>query len=121
MNNLNREKREEKIKNYIEKLYPTKLNTEDEIDLEGFSMFFGNLAGNNPMLSDVAKDCETHEFHTLQDIKNQTKTSKKVIHLADGMDQYYTPNLFAGTKDKIHRNEKSVMWLNALYVDIDGI
>jgi len=121
MNNLNREKREEKIKNYIEKLYPTKLNTEDEIDLEGFSMFFGNLAGNNPMLSDVATDCETHEFHTLQDIKNQTKTSKKVIHLADGMDQYYTPNLFAGTKDKIHRNEKSVMWLNALYVDIDGI
>jgi hypothetical protein len=121
MNNLNREKREEKIKNYIEKLFPTKLRNGKEINLERFSMFFGNLARNNPMLLDVATDCETHNFNTLEDIKKQTSTSKKVIHLAEGMDQYYTPNLFAGTKDEVHRNEKSVMWLNALYVDIDGI
>lgn len=118
---MNREKREEKIKNFIEYFYPEKINTGKKLNLEKFSMFFGNLASNNPMLSAAAKDCETHKFHTLHDIKNKTKTSKKIIHLAEGMDQYYTPNLFAGTKKEVHRNEKSVMWLTALYVDIDGI
>ncbi|MFW5794905.1 MAG: hypothetical protein ACOCV1_05435 [Bacillota bacterium] len=117
---MERTERKEKIINYIKKIYPTKLNTGEEINLEGFGIAFGNLAGNNPLFSDFAKDIETHTINSLEDIKNQTETSKNIIHLADEMDQYYTPNFFPGTV-KSHRDKDNVMWLNALYVDIDGI
>ncbi|MFW6312008.1 MAG: hypothetical protein ACOC1K_07215, partial [Nanoarchaeota archaeon] len=57
------------------------------------------------------------DYYTLDSINDY-------LHIADSVDNYFTPNLFKGFTNKfrkIKRNDNSLMWLTSLYIDIDGI
>jgi DNA-binding transcriptional regulator YhcF (GntR family) len=109
--------RNEKIREFLLKLTPSKTRNNKERDLSDSAIAFGNLIDNNQKLkSEIGESFfGNHQMYTIENIKN-----KNLKLVSDEVDQYYTPNYFLG-KESSRKTAHSVSWLNALYVDIDGI
>jgi DNA-binding transcriptional regulator YhcF (GntR family) len=109
--------RNEKIREFLLKLTPSKTRNNKERDLSDNAIAFGNLVDNNQELKALIGQSffGNHQMYTIEKIKN-----KNLKLVSDEVDQYYTPNYFLG-KENSRKTAHSVSWLNALYVDIDGI
>jgi len=109
--------RNEKIREFLLKLTPSKTRNNKERDLSDSAIAFGNLVDNNQKLKSLIGErfFGNHQMYTIENIKN-----KNLKLVSDEVDQYYTPNYFLGKKSS-RKTAHSVSWLNALYVDIDGI
>jgi DNA-binding transcriptional regulator YhcF (GntR family) len=109
--------RNEKIREFLLKLTPSKTRNNKKRDLSDSAIAFGNLVDNNQELKSLIGESffGNHQMYTIEKIKN-----KNLKLVSDEVDQYYTPNYFLG-KENSRKTAHTVSWLNALYVDIDGI
>lgn len=107
---------------FLNDIYPSYNNLGDERDISGFSVFVGESIANNPDLKELNfngfYNNWREDYYTLDSINTR-------FYVADSVDIYYTPNLFKGYTYRFRTikrsDDDSLMWLNALYIDIDGI
>lgn len=107
--------RNKKMIKLFNQISPKKTRNNKERNTDGFAMGLGNLAGNNKMIKDSAKDFDTHEVLCLDTLN--TKPTRMVNW---GMDQYFTLNLFINHKYS-KRKTSYLYWILGFYLDIDGM
>jgi DNA-binding transcriptional regulator YhcF (GntR family) len=109
--------RNEKIREFLLKLTPTKTRNNKKRDLSDNAIGFGNLVDNNQELKSLIGESffGSHQMYNIEKIKN---TNLKL--LSDEVDQFYTPNYFLGRKNS-RKTANYVSWLTTLFIDIDGI
>jgi hypothetical protein len=107
------------LQEFLELFIPTKkkyhrlAEAREDFNSKGFSMVLGYNFENNPMFADLGVQ---------EDPKNLGEL--KSLHIAEGSDNYFTPNLFLGNQfDKSKRSRKEgqkVCWLQDIFLDIDS-